>query len=96
MKIIREIDIPAKTVEREIGRRCDFPDCGKESNKEGAFEVNEIDVRVQVRQRDGKAYPEGGWGTVVEIDICPECFKARLIPWLESQGVVIERTEWDW
>jgi hypothetical protein len=58
--------------------------------------VDECEVRVYVKHRDGENYPEGGSGTEVEIDMCPECFKTKLIPWLESQGVVVQRKDWEW
>ena len=32
-------------------------------------------------------------GVVTYVDICPECFKTRVLPWLEEQKVVIHQTE---
>ena len=39
-------------------------------------------------------YDGGGESEEVEIDICPDCFNTKLIPWLESQGVKIERKKY--
>ena len=29
----------------------------------------------------------------IEIDLCPDCFEFKLVPWLESQGVEIRRNK---
>jgi hypothetical protein len=60
------------------------------------YEVNDTEVQVTVRQKEGKSYPDCGFGDEVVIDICPECFKTKLIPWVESHGTVIERKDWNW
>jgi len=49
-----------------------------------------------MKQKEGSNYPEGGTGTEYEIDLCPKCFKERLVPWLKSEGAAIEEKEWDW
>ena len=76
---------------------CDL--CGKVA-KHGNWEttgwdMNETEVEVKIRQKDGKQYPDGGWGTKIVVDLCPICFKNKLIPWLESEGAEIEEQEWD-
>jgi hypothetical protein len=57
----------------------------------GGFEVNDTTVRFKT----GKQYPESGSGVVYEVDICPACFTAKLIPWLQSQGATVRETEWE-
>lgn len=44
----------------------------------------------------GERYPEGGGGRKFFVDICRECFEEKLIPWLQSQGVMIQEEEWDY
>jgi len=58
--------------------------------------VNETEVSVTVKQKEGESYPDGGSGTEYEIDLCPDCFKNRLVPWLKSEGANIGEMEWDW
>jgi len=58
------------------------------------YEVNETEVSVTVKQREGSSYPEGGMGTEYDIDLCPKCFKERFVPWLVSQGANIEQKDW--
>ena len=53
-------------------------------------------TETTVECRWGKSYPDGGHGERIDLDICPECFKERLIPWLKEQGVTVEPTEWYW
>lgn len=91
--------VPATTKQELVKVTCDL--CGAEAKKgdwrSSIYEVNEVELRVAVRQKDGRAYPDGdGWGTKFEVDMCPDCFKTKLIPWLESQGCKAERKEWEW
>jgi len=60
------------------------------------YEVNEVEVQMTVRQKEGSNYPEGGSGEDYLIDLCPTCFKERLVPWLRSEGADIVQREWDW
>jgi len=60
------------------------------------MDETEVRVRVTVRQKEGTIFPEGGDGTAYEIDICPDCFKTVLVPFLRSKGAVIEETKWEW
>lgn len=87
-----------KQVRREethlVEMKCDL--CSATSRKDDwttvSYEVNETEICL----KEGDSCPEGGSGTEIEVDICPECFKTKLIPWLESQGATIRQKEWDW
>lgn len=78
--------------------------CGVESKGEewpgkGIYDTNETVVAVEIRQKEGVTYPALGpaaEGTKYEIDICPVCFKEKLIPWLISQGANIKQENWDY
>lgn len=100
MKVFKTVDVPAKTTTHEVGQTCDL--CGaKSSERFGSwctkpYEVNETEVTVTVKQREGYSCPDGGGGTQHEIDLCPDCFKGKLIPWLKSQGANVNEKEWDW
>lgn len=97
---MRKFEKKTETVEREVlvETTCDL--CGavaKSGNWESStYEVAEVEVEVTVHQKDGVSYPEGGNGTEYTADICPDCFKNKLIPWLESQGCKAKRKDWDW
>ena len=78
---------------------CDL--CGAQSCKGGYWnhvlrEQAETEVRIQVRDSRGTTYPEGGWGDKYDVDLCPNCFRDQLIPWLKSQGADIEPVEWEY
>lgn len=79
-------------------RKCDL--CGKESKGEdwdtAYYEINETDIHIKIKQKEGDNYPDGGSGTEYVVDLCPDCFKNRLIPWLKSEGANIEPVDWDW
>ncbi len=51
------------------------------------------DVKIQCRT--GMSYPEGGFGEYTEVDLCPDCFNSRLLPWLRSQGAEPHQRKWD-
>ena len=73
---------------------CDI--CGRQGSTvrdwgSGAFDATETTVELV----EGSRYPEGGAGTKRTIDICPTCFKEKLIPWVEGHGKTsIEEEEW--
>jgi hypothetical protein len=96
---MRKYEKRVEPVERNdlIETTCDL--CGALAKKghweSSAYEIGEVEIEVTVRQEDGTAYPEGGWGTDYMVDMCPGCFKNKLIPWLESQGCKAKRKEWD-
>lgn len=88
-----------------VKRTCDL--CGLESSVRysdgtvpaekwiGGWDVDETEIAVVIRHRDGADYPEGGCGTELEIDLCPGCVKEKLVPWLRSQGAEIAWQDWD-
>ena len=97
MKKYEKKIIPQKEIELVSGISCDL--CGKEGFQENweksYYSVDETEVSVTIRQKEGRSYPDGGWHTEVDIDICPECFKNTLIPFLKEKGVKIEEKEFD-
>lgn len=53
--------------------------------------------RVEVKLRLGDSYPEGGYGTDTEFDVCVKCFEEKLIPWFKKEfDAEPTRGEWDW
>ena len=52
------------------------------------------EMETHVSYKDAAVYPEGDYFTNEEIvvDLCPDCFKNRLIPWLKSQGADVRVT----
>ena len=77
-----------------VAMSCDL--CRKISHKENwttdCYQVAETTVEF----REGSNYPDGGSGTLYDVDICPDCFRDKLIPWLLAEGAAVRETEWDW
>lgn len=87
----------AKEVTIKVERKCDL--CGFMGDDDwdgGSYEVNETEISVTITQKDGDNFPSGGSGTKYEIDLCPDCFKDRLVPWLRSEGADIKQEDWYW
>lgn len=89
MKQFEDVVVPKRTESKLVTTTCDL--CTREITT-GRFEVNEVEISCKT----GESYPEGGNGVITEIDMCQTCFIEKLIPWLKSQGVKTEPTEWDW
>lgn len=53
-------------------------------------------AEVIIKYRFGESYPESGSGETFSFDICPDCFKQKLIPWFKSQEVEPQKTESFW
>lgn len=100
MKIFKKVKIPARIAEECIYCKCDI--CGKKGKYDddgwssNIYHVNETEIKVTIKQKEGHSCPDGGSGTQHEIDLCPECFKKKLIPWLRSQGAEVKEEEWSW
>lgn len=93
MKTYETRQRPSSTYEALVETKCDL--CGKTTKsswKDGTFDATETEIRMKT----GSSYPEGGSGEETEIDICPECFTSKLIPWVQSQGGEPTTKEWDW
>lgn len=94
MLIEKKVDVPAHTrietdyVECELckSRTSDESNWGGE-----AYRVNEVRVRL----RGGTSFPEGGTITETIVDLCPECFETKLLPWIRSHGGTERQREID-
>lgn len=92
MKRYEQRQQPAKVYDVHVETKCDL--CGKTTTndwKTSAFDA----IETEISMRTGDRYPEGGFGEFTEIDICPDCFTGKLIPWVQSQGGEPTVKEWD-
>ncbi len=84
MLVTKQVERPARTVTETDYVQCDL--CGAKTGvrewADCSFDVNEVNVS----HSEGSSYPDGGNRTETILDICPECFKKKLIPWFVSQG----------
>ncbi len=73
---------------------CDL--CGKEDKQNNWDSDSCYDVQeTEISWKTGFQYPEGGRGKDYSVDICPECFKGKLIPWVEGFGRNVTVKDWD-
>lgn len=85
-----------KTTTEEVTRilreweTCDM--CGAKIERETRFDIREGAVRLIL----GENYPEGGHRTELRADLCEGCFRNKLVPWLESQGVKMQTVQAEW
>lgn len=101
MKRFKNVVLPAKVVPVCQARVCDL--CGANGNPRWQSSlwnqtVNEtvVSASIEIRQKEGFQDAESGQGTEYEVDLCPKCFKEKLIPWLQSQNPEIKSAPWEW
>jgi hypothetical protein len=86
MKITKNVIVPEKTISDTIGVKCDI--CGIEKHSvhcdwgDGHYDVDKIEISRVV----GTRYPGDYDVERLGFDICPDCWDAKLIPWMASQG----------
>lgn len=85
-KNYKTIEVPATTRQQQVSMSCDF--CGKETKSyswdRAYYEVNETEVCVELKHKEGFHYPESGSGQEFQCDMCPTCFKEKLVPFLKT------------
>ena len=98
MKHYIEKIVPEKTEEVLSDITCDL--CGKSGGRDGwdssIWSVSETEVEVTVKHKNGTEFPEGGDGKLYAVDMCPTCFKEKLIPCLKSLGCEVKFEDWGW
>lgn len=86
-------EVPATTIQVE-SIHCDL--CGAEDVNgnwgAGNFSVDEVTIEA----KSGNNFPEGGSGKILRCDVCPACFEDKVIPALESIGLKMNESEWEW
>ena len=59
----------------------------------GNYEFDKTELQVKVSAKKGKCYPDDYYGKKFVVDLCPDCFRSKLLPWLRSQGAEIKEQE---
>lgn len=94
---IKEMRAVPATMREVVARlKCDL--CGRESDEYNGWGKSDEHIEeTEVRYKSGRSECwGGGCATEFEADICPACFKNKLIPWLQDQGATIRESESDW
>jgi hypothetical protein len=74
---------------------CDI--CGADSNGDENWAAKEFEQASTTIQLDERvSYPDGGHSKDITFHLCPECFKSKLVPWLDTQGAKPSIGEADW
>ncbi len=88
-----------KTVTTQVSKTCDI--CGHTVHgrrvvddewSEQAYHKEQVTVVMD----SGDVYPDNGFGSKLSFDICPECFRTRLVPFLQSLGAVPYVESWEY
>lgn len=100
-RTFKSIPVPATTRTEVDKVICDL--CGAETHDgnwaKSTWYYNEIEITVEIsfehRESDGGS-GDGGSTDRISVDICPNCFKKKLVPWLESQGAQVKKESSYW
>jgi hypothetical protein len=83
-----EMVVPAHTEKCLVERTCDI--CKKKAQRPGAghwVAYSSYDVsKTTISCEEGASYPEGYNTSTLSFDICPDCFKAQLVPFMRLFG----------
>jgi hypothetical protein len=91
------IEVPARTYSKVEAVICDLCHTKNRDNDCWPSARNYYNVHhTTVALEHGSNSPDGGMGEKTIIDICPTCFKEKLLPWLETQGAKPRIEKWDW
>ena len=75
--------------------RCDL--CGAEAPNPGWWDnpwtYGYGVERVNISYESGDSFPEGRFTKTMFVDVCPDCFVSKVIPWLKSQGATISEKD---
>lgn len=44
---------------------------------------------VLILRESGSGYPEGRFTETESFDVCPDCWKTKVVPWFKSQGATL-------
>lgn len=107
MRQHRKKTIPARETTEIASVTCDV--CGKKGDRLWNAPYNFEDEEdwddsstysfecVAVRMAEGASYPEGGQAyELTRYDICPDCFKGKVMPFLAELGAQPSSEEVDW
>ena len=89
MKYKKIVIVPERQENKIVKVTCDL--CKSEIKATGCYEVDEVTIEWDI----GSHYPEGRFIERHSIDMCGDCFKSKLTPWLDSQGADVLITDPD-
>lgn len=84
------------TYQHVVGLTCDL--CGRTVETDRcswAAEEHKVS-EVEVHFKSGENTDDSGKGEKITVDICPDCFMRKLIPWVTDQGGTPTTTTWEW
>lgn len=73
-----KLETVSKLEKKLIKTTCDI--CNNEIKNLEFYKFDE----VTISHRYGERWPEGGNSETLDLDICPECFKNKILPFIEK------------
>ena len=72
--------------------------CGKETDSfHEWFHHSYYQEIITIKHKEGEDYFSNGSGTEIEFDICPDCWKNIVLPFMnEITHNKVKYKEWDW
>lgn len=100
MKEHKKKVIPQHEIEELVGVTCDF--CGAKGKHEwnsSSYTTDETEISVEISHNQGENYPSGRIGDKFTCDMCPRCFRDKLVPFLQSIALPerkLDYEDWSW
>lgn len=92
MKHYETKTVPAREEQELACITCDL--CGRETRDDWEdYRDGTTEVEVRLNQHKMES-GYGAFGTDLSFDLCPDCFRNRLIPWLKDQGAEVQEKKW--
>lgn len=87
MRTYEEVTIPERTQKRISETYCDL--CG-ETIKVHAYSTDDVIVSKEI----GFHYPDSGYQTIIEYDVCLKCFDDKIVPIFGNAKPTITERDW--
>lgn len=94
---MRQYEKQTTTYDRDVCIKMVCDVCGASVKNTESWDVRSFQrTEVKVKMKETESYPECGNSEITEFDVCPRCFKEKLIPAMKALGAEPSTREESW